>query len=42
VRIPVYIGYSESRIKPEFNPLDPDILLSDALKAAKDKAARDS
>jgi cell surface protein SprA len=42
VRLPVYIGYSETRIKPKFNPLDPDILLSSALNAAKNKAVRDS
>ena len=42
VRLPVYIGYSETMIKPQFNPLDPDIPFNDALKAAKDKATRDS
>ena len=42
VRFPVYIGYSETRIQPQYNPLDPDIPLKDALDAAKDKTARDS
>jgi cell surface protein SprA len=42
VRLPVYVGYSETRIKPQYNPLDPDILLSDALNAAKNKTVRDS
>jgi cell surface protein SprA len=42
VRLPVYMGYSETRIKPQYNPLDPDILLSDALDNAKTKAERDS
>jgi cell surface protein SprA len=42
VRLPVYVGYSESRIKPKYNPLDPDILLTDALANAPDKAVRDS
>ena len=42
VRLPVYVGYSETRIKPQYNPLDPDILLSSALNAAKNKAVRDS
>ena len=37
VRLPVYVGYSETRIKPQYNPLDPDIPLNDALKNAKDK-----
>ncbi len=42
VRLPVYVGYSESRIRPQYNPLDPDIPLKDALDAAGSKAARDS
>jgi len=42
VRLPVYVGYSETRIRPKYNPLDPDILLSDALKTAKNSAVRDS
>jgi cell surface protein SprA len=42
VRLPVYVGYSETRIKPQFNPLDPDIPLKDALDAAKNKSERDS
>jgi cell surface protein SprA len=41
VRLPVYVGYSETRIRPQYNPLDPDILLSDALKSAG-PAERDS
>ncbi len=42
VRLPVYVGYSESRIKPQYNPLDPDILLNDALDAARSRDERDS
>ena len=42
VRLPVYVGYSETRIKPQYNPLDPDVLLKDALAAAKNKTVRDS
>ena len=42
VRLPVYVGYSETKIKPQYNPLDPDILLQDALDAAKNKSVRDS
>ncbi len=42
VRLPVYAGYSETRIKPQYNPLDPDIKLRDALNEAKSKEARDS
>ncbi len=42
VRLPVYMGYSQTRIKPQYNPLDPDILLDDALDAAQSKYERDS
>jgi cell surface protein SprA len=42
VRLPVYVGYSETRIKPQFNPLDPDIPFNDALDEAPTKAIRDS
>ena len=42
VRLPVYVGYSETRIKPQFNPLDPDIKLKEALNEAPTKQARDS
>jgi cell surface protein SprA len=42
VRIPLYLGYSENHIRPQYNPLDPDILLSESLDNAENKAARDS
>ena len=42
VSIPMYVGYSESFINPEYNPLDPDIPLEVALDEAENKAARDS
>jgi len=42
VRLPVYVGYSETRVKPQYNPLDPDITLKDALEEAPDKQSRDS
>jgi cell surface protein SprA len=42
VRLPVYMGYSETRIKPQYNPLDPDILLEDALNSSVSNAERDS
>lgn len=42
VRLPVYIGYSETQIRPQFNPLDPDVPLRDAIRNAEDKNARDS
>jgi len=31
VKIPVYVGYSERMSNPEYNPLDPDILMSSTL-----------
>jgi cell surface protein SprA len=42
VRIPMYIGYSEGFINPKYNPLDPDVRLSDALDAAQTRHERDS
>ncbi|MCX6332721.1 MAG: cell surface protein SprA [Bacteroidia bacterium] len=42
VRLPVYMGYSETRIKPQYNPLDPDILLSDAIRSSVNDAEKDS
>jgi cell surface protein SprA len=42
VRLPVYVGYSESVVRPQYNPLDPDIPLKTALNAARNKAERDS
>ena len=42
VRLPVYAGYSETRVKPQYNPLDPDITLKDALDEAANRQIRDS
>ncbi|MDP4223398.1 MAG: cell surface protein SprA [Bacteroidota bacterium] len=42
VRLPVYAGYSETRIRPQYNPLDPDIPLKDALKEAGSREVKDS
>jgi len=42
VKIPVYIGYSQSKSNPKYNPLDPDIKMKDALNMAGGKAERDS
>jgi len=41
IKIPMYIGYSEEFKKPQYNPLDPDILMKDALEAY-DPSERDS
>ncbi|MDL2262441.1 cell surface protein SprA [Bacteroidales bacterium OttesenSCG-928-I21] len=42
VKIPFYYSYSREVINPQYNPLDQDILLSDALDNARTKADRDS
>ncbi len=42
VNIPMYVGYSERRSNPQYNPLDPDIPLSAALNNSETKAERDS
>ncbi len=42
VSIPMYAGYSESIINPEYNPTDPDIPLKAALRNAETDTDRDS
>jgi cell surface protein SprA len=42
VSIPMYLGYSKGIINPQYNPLDSDILLKDAINNAPNKDARDS
>jgi len=42
VRIPMFIGFSETRINPQYNPLDPDVPLKSALAHAETRAERDS
>ena len=42
LKIPMYFGYSEAKISPQYNPLDPDVLLSQALDASKNPETRDS
>ncbi len=42
VSIPLYYSISNERSKPKYNPLDTDMLLSDALESAGSKAERDS
>ncbi len=34
IKIPMFWGFGESVANPQYNPLDPDILLSDALKGS--------
>lgn len=40
VKIPMYVGYSERRITPQYNPLNPDVKLEDALDAADSESER--
>jgi len=42
VKIPMHIDYGESHIKPEYNPLDPDIKLKDDLDSYATKSQKDS
>ena len=42
VQIPLYLGYAESFVTPEYDPTNPDIKMSDALNALPTRAARDS
>jgi len=42
VQIPLYVGYSQSKSNPKYNPLDPDIRMKDALNRTGSKAERDS
>jgi len=39
ISIPLFIGHSEQIIRPKFNPLNPDILLETAIKAAPNEEA---
>lgn len=41
IKIPMYFGYSESKISPQYNPLDPDVLLEKTLDATPDPEKRD-
>lgn len=42
VKIPMHFDYSENRIKPEYNPINPDVIYSEDLKTYPDQATRDS
>ena len=42
VSVPFYYSYAKEQIKPKYNPLDTDMLLSDALDATTTKHERDS
>ena len=42
VRIPLYVGYSKRVSNPKYNPLDPDILMEDAMNNLENKTEKDS
>lgn len=42
LKAPIYYSYSKEKIKPEYNPLDQDILLNDALDDCISEAEKDS
>ncbi len=42
VNLPLYYSYAKETIKPKYNPLDTDMLLSDALDAATTQHEKDS
>ncbi len=42
VNIPVFMNYSKAIVNPEYNPLDPDIPLKEAIDEADTEAERDS
>lgn len=42
MKVPMFFGYSEAFISPQYNPLDPDVTLNQALDAAVNSEARDS
>ena len=42
LKVPMYIGKSQAIKNPQYNPLDPDILLQNSLKALDSKSEKDS
>jgi len=42
VNIPVFASYSRAIVNPEYNPLDPDILLKEAIDEAETETEKDS
>lgn len=42
VNIPVFASYSKAIVNPEYNPLDPDVPLNEAIDEAETEAERDS
>ncbi len=42
IKIPMHFDYSEIRIKPKYDPLDPDLILNDVLNSYGSKSQQDS
>ena len=42
IKIPLYIGLSETVLKPQFNPLDPDVELEASIAAEQTQGAKDT
>ncbi len=42
IKIPLYIGVSETVLKPQFNPLDPDVELQASIAAEQTQGAKDT
>ena len=42
LKIPAYFSYTNETLSPKYNPMDQDILLSDALNNLKSQASKDS
>lgn len=42
LKAPIYYSYAKEKIKPEYNPLDQDILLNDAIAECASKQEKDS
>jgi cell surface protein SprA len=42
MQIPLYLGYAESFVTPEYDPTNPDVKMEDALNVLPTKHARDS
>jgi cell surface protein SprA len=42
IKIPMYVGFSQTIKNPQYNPLDPDIPFEEALNSAKNKREQDS
>lgn len=42
IKIPMHFDYSEARIKPKYNPLDPDLELNDVVESYSNEKDKDS